>query len=421
MVLAVIDEKGYLLELIDKEEDSNLSHHALAGYYCFLDGAMMKSAVQQSLSENERELSAAIRRYMRHYPICAYQANEWYDFGHIDNLLDSKRKLLRPRYFNQLFINPVLNTITKISEDSQKLINELDWYLNLPDDLKVLTPRILHREKKNNHIEVVQEYYGYPTLAELYVYSDLQPENWRIILRHLLKLHQELRKHTANLPVDVLREMYIQKTDERLLALTQRSEFWHNTLNRAEIIYNGKIYQNYPVLKPFIERMIKDMEQSFTPTIMHGDFCFSNILYDPSNQIVRLIDPRGSFGTVKGIYGDPRYDMAKLRHSIAGMYDFIVADMFEIETDRETFSGEVFDMQNLLQIIENFDKQLEEANYNLMHIKLIEGLLFISMLPLHQDYPQRQMMMFLTGIVRLNEVKAEYDALIPKSKSILTV
>jgi hypothetical protein len=49
-----------------------------------------------------------------------------------------------------------------------------------------------------------------------------------------------------------------------------------------------------------------------------------------------------------------------------------------------------------------------ESGYNLQHIKFIEGLLFISMLPLHQDYPKRQLMMFLTGIVRLNEVKEFY-------------
>ncbi len=48
--LAIIDEKNRLLELIDKEEDRNLSHDALAGYYCFLDGAMRKSAVQAKMS-----------------------------------------------------------------------------------------------------------------------------------------------------------------------------------------------------------------------------------------------------------------------------------------------------------------------------------------------------------------------------------
>jgi len=47
---------------------------------------------------------------------------------------------------------------------------------------------------------------------------------------------------------------------------------------------------------------------------------------------------------------------------------------------------------------------IEEAGYDLEHIAFIEGLLFISMLPLHQDTPRRQRMMYLTGLSRLNEV-----------------
>lgn len=153
--------------------------------------------------------------------------------------------------------------------------------------------------------------------------------------------------------------------------------------------------------------IVEEMKQDFSPCIIHGDFCFSNILYDFVNQIIRLIDPRGSFGA-KGIYGDPRYDMAKLRHSVAGMYDFIVSDLFEVREDKDGFQAVIFNMQNLNPVIENFDHKLIENGYNIQHIKLIEGLLFISMLPLHQDYPKRQLMMFLTGIVRLNEVKEFY-------------
>lgn len=136
---------------------------------------------------------------------------------------------------------------------------------------------------------------------------------------------------------------------------------------------------------------------------------FFKYLIRCTNQIIRLIDPRGSFG-VKGIYGDPRYDIAKLRHSVAGMYDFIVADMFEVKKNNDAeFEAEAFGWQGLEPIIADFDLQIEKAGYNIQHIKLIEGLLFISMLPLHSDYPKRQLMMFLTGIKRLNEVRELYE------------
>jgi len=404
--LALTDEQGLLTDLIDKKENQHLSRQALAGYYFFTDTALLKSAVKHSLESGEKELSSAIRLYMKQKPIQTCHAKEWYDFGHIDNLLNAKRSLMRPRYFNQLEINPILNTIKKNSENTEKLRDELDWYLHIPDELKVLTPRILHHEARGNRVEIIQEYYGYPTLSEMYVYSDLHLENWVIILRHLLKIHQQFCKYKTVMPDDTLTDMYIKKTEKRLAALMQ-SSYWHDLLNRKEIIYNGKVYQNFGLLKPLIEMIVEEMKQDFSPCIIHGDFCFSNILYDFVNQIIRLIDPRGSFGA-KGIYGDPRYDMAKLRHSVAGMYDFIVSDLFEVREDKDGFQAEIFNMQNLNPVIENFDHKLIENGYNIQHIKLIEGLLFISMLPLHQDYPKRQLMMFLTGIVRLNEVKEFY-------------
>ncbi len=418
--LALTNEHGHLTDLIDKQENQHLSQQALSGYYFFTDNTLLKSAVRQSLESGGRELSAAIRLYIKKKPVQTRYANEWHDFGHIDNLLNAKRRLMRPRYFNQLEINPVLNTIKKNSENTEKLRDELDWYLHIPDELKVLTPRILHHETRGNQVEITQEYYGYPTLSEMYVYSDLHPENWMVILRHLLKIHQQFCKYKTVMADDTLTDMYTKKTEKRLAALTQ-SVYWHNLLNRKEIIYNGKVYQNFGMLKPLVETMVEEMKQDFSPCIIHGDFCFSNILYDFINQIIRLIDPRGSFG-IKGIYGDSRYDIAKLRHSVAGMYDFIVSDLFEVREDKNGFQAEIFNMQNLNPVIENFDQKLVENGYNIQHIKLIEGLLFISMLPLHRDYPKRQLMMFLTGIVRLNEVKEFYvsqQASQPQKQSVV--
>jgi hypothetical protein len=131
--------------------------------------------------------------------------------------------------------------------------------------------------------------------------------------------------------------------------------------------------------------------------------CFSNILFDVTNQIIRLVDPRGSFG-VKGIYGDPRYDVAKLRHSVSGLYDFIVADMFDLSESSEGFAGRFYTGSTPAAVTPLFDVMLERAGYKLDEIRLIEGLLFLSMLPLHRGRPAPQLMMYLTGLTLLNEV-----------------
>ena len=56
----------------------------------------------------------------------------------------------------------------------------------------------------------------------------------------------------------------------------------------------------------------------FTP--IHGDPTFSNNIWRKDKSIC-FIDPRGYFNKT-GIYGDPRYDIAKLYYSVCGGYDF---------------------------------------------------------------------------------------------------
>ena len=70
---------------------------------------------------------------------------------------------------------------------------------------------------------------------------------------------------------------------------------------------------------------------------MHGDFCFSNILYDFKSQSIKVIDPRGLSGDGKeqSIYGDLRYDVAKLAHSVIGKYDFIIAGRFSYSEESQ--------------------------------------------------------------------------------------
>jgi len=63
---------------------------------------------------------------------------------------------------------------------------------------------------------------------------------------------------------------------------------------------------------------------------MHGDLCFCNILYDINSQAIKLLDPKGSFGKI-GIYGDIKYDIAKLKHYVHGKYDFIINDLFHLK------------------------------------------------------------------------------------------
>jgi len=398
------DSDGKIDRYIDKHAaHRNGSLMALAGYYHLTRADLLRQALRESLHAGETELSQCLSRYGHYATIRTRQAREWFDFGHIDNLVDARRRLLQSRRFNRLTINPVLNTITKVSDHNEKLHDELNWYLALPDGLKVLTPRVLKHEV-NGFLEVVQDYYGYPTLAELFVYGNLHAGLWMSIVRHVLRVHREFCEYKGQLSSSSIGRMYLEKTIDRLETLRTIDDDWADLLSRETITHNGRELLNLPRLESEIQSRATALASSTDVCLIHGDLCFSNILFDVTNQIVRLIDPRGSFGE-KGIYGDPRYDIAKLRHSIRGHYDFILADLFCLtEESPGQFESQLYIKGAAVTLNEHFDDAITESGYDLDEIRWIEGLLFLTMPPLHSDEPQRQRMMYLLGLELLNDV-----------------
>lgn len=400
--LAALQPDGRIATYLDKTFAATPPYIALAGYYHLADGAAWAKAVDDAIEHQEREISHALHRYQGAHPLFARPAACWYDFGHIDKLVEARQKLLQPRSFNSVAIDPVLGTIAKVSINSDKLQDELDWYRNLPEELKVLTPRLLSNAIDDGRVRIVQEYYGYPTLAELYVYGDLHWEVWLSILRRVITIHRTFRRFPGQLSEQHVADMYARKTFERLEWLAQQDERWQTLLSQSSIRFNGRTLRGIPALRDDIATRSSRLAAGAPITIIHGDYCFSNILFDVAHQIIRLIDPRGRFG-VKGIYGDPRYDMAKLCHSVRDHYDYIVADMFELREAADGYQAELFLNPQLQAILQPFLDLIRECGYDLAEIDFIEGLLFLSMLPLHHGHPRRQLLMFLTGLRLLNE------------------
>ena len=100
-------------------------------------------------------------------------------------------------------------------------------------------------------------------------------------------------------------------------------------INQSVIRINGKYCQNpihnLSVFEDYVSGIVDVNEYN----VIHGDPSFSNSLIDKDNQIW-LIDPRGSFGNTK-IYGDRRYDWAKLYYSAVGNYDSMNSKKFSVK------------------------------------------------------------------------------------------
>lgn len=96
--------------------------------------------------------------------------------------------------------------------------------------------------------------------------------------------------------------------------------------------------------------------------------------------------------------------MAKLSHSIQGKYDFIIEDLFELEKKHTEINYMIYYSDGHKQIEELYLKELEKYTSDIYSIEFIEALLFFSMIPLHKDYPNRQILMLATAVKLIDNI-----------------
>ncbi|RJP75085.1 MAG: hypothetical protein C4522_21775 [Desulfobacteraceae bacterium] len=332
------------------------------------------------------------------------EIENWWDFGHLDTYYETKKAIsLNCRYFNHVRVDSNRGIIHKTSTDKKKLLNEIGWYLKLPKHLQYLAPRIFDYSLSFENPFIDLEFYGYPALNDMYLYGNYDIGVWNHIFQaidnivHDMAAYQLKPSRKADLH-EAMSSMYEQKTAKRLESILEDDRFTSFCHDKLAINHFPvfSLCQVLEMLPKAIERLNLYELQHFS--IIHGDLCLSNILYDHRNRIVRVIDPRGGFGKYD-IYGDFRYDIAKLSHSIEGDYDFLVNGLFDLHRENGNVLLSVHLQERHHEIKKLFKTRLLErmaVDYN--HIKLIESLLFLSMVPLHADRFRSQQAFIARGL-----------------------
>lgn len=408
---AIFDEENLNIKIIEKLECKSYdkNKNIIIGFFNFLNYELLYETFEEIVKEKIKgeSLYNVIERYDLIEKIKYKYKKEWIDFGHLNNFLKAQ-KIVEARFFNEIKIDKNKNILTKKSIEKEKLINEIKWFLKLPNELQWLTPRIYEYSLDYENPRITMEYYGYPTLHHLYLYGNHNLDKWKQIFDKLLYIHKELNKYTLKLSnkeiKKILNKIYIEKTNDRLKQLEKDTQF--SNYFKKDFYINKKQVKNLNEIREIIVKLVNKLEINISEelNIIHGDYFFANILYEPLSDIVKLIDPRGDFGGY-GIYGDKYYDLAKLSHSIDGMYDFIIEDLFELEENENGFNYKIIyskaheKIKILFYSFFNFEEKLK--------IKFIQSLLFLSMIPLHKDKPKRQKVMLGVGIRLLYEVLEE--------------
>jgi hypothetical protein len=300
------------------------------------------------------------------------------------------------RGFNDVKIDQ--GGVRKTSGHVAKLMAEAQWLKRVPPRLQPFCAKVLDEGGCADGYSYVTEYRSLPTLAELYLFGRLERAAWSRILDGCKTFMDEARAAAGDCrPVDALGRLAIDKTHARLEEFERKTAFGIHAGNRL----NGRPAPSLTHCAETAARLIRGAEAR--PAIMHGDFCFTNILYDTDADRILLIDPRGSIDDRSPtLCGDGVYDAAKLMHSIAGGYDLILAGRFD-----GVFSGHdlQFDMprsrrQAWLSRL-GADVCAGGVAWGSPTVAAVVVTLFLSMLPLHEDDPIRQRA-FIANALRLH-------------------
>lgn len=402
------EENGVIKDIYDKTAArAGTKKKLFVGVFKIIDSASFRACLMCALSDEKRQVNSfysALQLYSQKHPMKAIQTDNWFDIGHEDEYYNSKIAV-RAREFNHITIDKNRGILRKNSDDKDKFIGEIKWYLKLPSDVEYVRPRIFSYSTDYSKPYVSMEYYAYHTVHELFLNGDLDIHQWEKVFKRIEFIINDFKRYTVkdeNI-IPSLEDMYLIKTINRFdkIKIDKRFEvFFHRSIfvNGIKYLSLEKIINK---LKVTIPEMLYDVKEF---SIIHGDLCFANMMVDNNFSFIKVIDPRGKFGSYD-IYGDPRYELAKLFHSVDGKYDYIIKDLFDLEYKDGSISFSIQDKDrdfDLYQVFINVFK--DDIGNNLKKIELIEALLFLSMIPLHGESFEHQLVMLGTGLEILNRV-----------------
>ena len=376
------------------------SANVYSGYFSFSN----QSLLIRRITECGYRFIDGVRKYSEVNPMKNIEIPDWMDFGLVNTYYRSISKMTTQRVFNTMKVTRY--GVLKSSKDKLKMKAEAHWIRSLPIPMRHYAPAVWDSGEEHDKGYYEIEYYYLSSLANLFVFGKNPPYVWEEIINACIEyLNEEITYKPANVKKYLLQNdrLYAIKTLKRLEEYSYQSGLSLDVPFRC----NG---QYLPSIRSVVEETdiyVSKQDERFV-SLMHGDPCFSNILYDFKSKSVKLIDPRGiDLDGNLSIYGDFRYDVAKLAHSIIGMYDYIIGGMFEY-SEHTLYDVELhFEVNEQLKQIQAYFLKQKVGGFTLNELSMYPILihLFLSMLPLHSDNPTRQKAMLANALRLYSEFK----------------
>ena len=304
----------------------------------------------------------------------------WFDTGTLENFSktnnhlsgdDSKFDFSKGNEF--LFF--VENKVIKYFSDKNIAENRVKRAKNLSD----ITPKI--KSSKNN-------FYSYEKIDGDVLYDVM---NEGLVLKFLdwcttnLWNQKSLDKNSDDKFKNACKRFYQEKTNQRLDLFYRKIP-----IEDTESIINGK---KVPKQSELFKNIDWDLIIDGIPSSFHGDLQFDNVLYNSNKKTFTLLDWRQDFGGILD-HGDIYYDLAKLYGGMNLSYKNIKENKFSFDMSGNKVFYNYEMSSTLIEAKEVFEDFVVDNGYNIHKIKLLTGLIYLNMSPLHHD-PFDHLLFFL--------------------------
>lgn len=388
--LVEVDKDNNIIGFFDKPKDKPRTDMNIIGGYNFGAANLLMKSINKIIANdkkihNEFQLSSAIEEYIKVKPMKVQEVDEYLDLGEVDKFNNISKNISRS--FNNIAIDEDDNVV-KTSENIKKVKDEFNWFNNVQQTkLSNYLPKV-YKELDDGY---VMQRVSSNQIQDMMMFQHLNYDEWENIIGEIENFLSfawlNAKEYSDNNLKADNKKMLIDKTLERTSTLKELFPYKTYVING--VIYKNPLYY-IDIILEHVKEINKNPEQY--NTLLHGDLFFGNMMYDKVFNQLKLIDPRGSYGD-SDIYGDIRYDVAKLNHSINGKYDFIVNDLFTLSSHHSIINYNIYEGDhNDLRFL--FQSMISRLKLRDDDINLITGLLFLTMIPIHNDNLNHQTMQF---------------------------
>ncbi len=367
-------KKNKVSKIIEKEKYENKNQTSFIGickihdYRIFWDNLILRS--KKKLSP---QISDGFHKLIEKNKLFSKKI-DWLDFGTYEKYKDMVAKYSKYDFSKtDEFIFMINRKVIKFFKD--KIITEQRV---IKSDLN---KNVLPKCKK------IGSFYSYKFIKGNTLYKKNNKKIFGELLKFLEKKLWIKKSINKEKFINSCRNFYETKTFSRINLFKKKNKFFKiRTVNKQKVL-------SFDSLKA---KIFSDNLFQGTPCFIHGDLQFDNIIYQ--NNKFSLIDWRHSFDKIVSC-GDLYYDLAKLYGGIILNYDEIKKNKFKFKIKNNhvliSFNKDSFKLKSI------YEKYLISKNLDLKKIKILTGLIYLNMSPLHKHPFDK--FLYSLGILLLNK------------------